>query len=97
MSRELGASMEPIWVLLRCFRTQPGGACLVLGAYHSAGSAIAAAQQREHIPADVWQEPRRGNQVWHAEHRQYEFELEAFMIPAEPLLPVASIELGTIH
>lgn len=89
--------MEPIWVLLRCYRMMPGGACLVLGAYQSAGSAIANAQERERIPIDAWQEPRPGHQVWHAERGQFEYKLEAFMVPVEPLPPPQSIELHTIH
>ena len=93
----LGAEMEPVWVLLRCFRTVPGGPCLVLGAYHSAGSAITAAEQREHIPVDAWSEPRRGQQVWSVAHRQFEYKLESFMVPAESLPPPASGELQTIH
>lgn len=89
--------MEPVWVLMRCFRTVSGGPCLVLGAYPSAGSAIAYAEHREHIPVDAWHEPRRGHQVWHAEHRQYEYKLEAFVVPAEPLPLPPSTELHSIH
>src|SRR5687767_4327141 len=93
----LGAEMEPVWVLLRCFRTIPDGPCLVLGAYHTAGSAIASAEQRESIPADAWKEPRRGHQVWHAAHRQFEYKLESFMVPAALPQPIDSIELESIH
>lgn len=89
--------MEPIWVLLRCYRSAPGESCLVLGAYYSAASAIDHAARREHIPIDAWQEPRLGAQIWRCEHRQYEFKLEAFMVPAESLPPPASIELRQIH
>ncbi len=89
--------MEPIWVLLRCYRMSPGGACLVLGAYHSAGSAIDHAEQRERIPTDAWQEPRPGHQLWHCHNREYEYKLEAFMVPGEPLLPPQSLELQTMH
>lgn len=89
--------MEPVWVLLRCYRMLPGGACLVLGAYTSAGSAIAQAEQREHVPLDAWQKPRDSEQMWHAESPRYEYKLESFMIPAEPLPPPVSIELDTIH
>jgi hypothetical protein len=89
--------MEPVWVLLRCFRTIPDGPCLVLGAYHTAGSAIASAEQRESIPADAWKEPRRGHQVWHAAHRQFEYKLESFMVPAALPQPIDSIELESIH
>ena len=89
--------MESIWVLMRCYRMVPGGACLVLGAYQSAGSAIAYAEEREHVPIDTWKEPRPGHQLWHAEHRQYEYRLESFTVPVEPLPPPHSIELHTIH
>ena len=89
--------MEPVWVLLRCFRSIPDGPCLVLGAYHSAGTAIASAEEREHIPLDAWHEPRRGYQVWHAAHRQFEYKLESFMVPADFPPPTDAIELDAIH
>ena len=89
--------MEPIWVLLRCYRMIPGGACHVLGAYQSAGSALAHAEQREQIPIDAWRDLRPGQQVWHAEHREYEYKLEAFMVPVEPPAPPSSVEIHPIH
>jgi hypothetical protein len=86
--------MEPVWILRRCYRMTPGPACLTLGVFYSAGSAISHIQHREGIPPDAWKQtaPREG--AWHADGRLYEYQLESYMLPVDPPPPPPSIELG---
>ena len=84
--------MEPIWVLLRCYRALPGGACQVLGSYRSAADALEAAAQLADLPVDAWREPQPGHQLWHASDHVYEYRLESFELPAQSPPPPVSIE-----
>jgi hypothetical protein len=95
--RSEGAEMEPVWVLLRCYRTVPNAACNVLGVYSSAGSAIADAKERQNIPVDAWKSPGDRDEEWSVESQVYAYKLEAFMIPAAGPAPLQSIEVDTIH
>ena len=89
--------MEPIWLLLRCYRMTPNAACNILGVYSSAGSAITDAEQRQVIPADAWKPSPQGDDEWRVEDRLYAYKLESFMVPAAPPPPLQSIEVETIH
>jgi|GEM_PF-3800101 len=84
--------MEPVWVLLRCYRSVPNAACNILGVYHSAGSAIADAEERQKIAVDDWKPSSRGAVDWTVDDQVYTYKLESFMVPAAPA-PLDSIEV----
>jgi hypothetical protein len=94
--RSEGAGMEPIWVLLRCYRTTPGAACNILGVYYSAGAAIADAEDRQKIAADAWK-PSNQYDEWCVEDQVYAYKLESFRVPAAPPPPIDSLEVETVH
>ncbi len=89
--------MEPIWVLLRCYRIAPNAACHVVGVYSSAGSAIDEAEESASIHPDAWKKPNQDDLDWHVEDGLYAYKLEHFMVPAAPPPPLDSIEVDTIH